>query len=130
MAKMKKSLAERTRRWKHISEQQESLLTDLPHAKEEVAELRQLTEDISLLIAQYTYHLAQTRTLTARIRALAKRADTIRGRVGAALRGEFGFDSTELIRYGFTPRKAVKKDHTDRELEREREEAKEDGVPS
>ena len=57
---------------------------------------------------------------TQRIRALAKRADHLRGRVGASLRGKYGFDSSELIRYGFKSRKQMKKDQADQELADER----------
>jgi hypothetical protein len=40
--------------------------------------------------------LAQAQRLTARIQALAKRADNLRGRAGASLRGKHGFDFPEL----------------------------------
>ena len=83
-------------------------------------ELRATAQEVTGLAVQQRYHMAQARVLTARIQALAKRADNLRGRVGASLRGKYGFDSPELIRYGFKPRKQVKQDQADRELEGER----------
>jgi len=66
-------------------------------------------------------HVAQSQALTAKMRALAKRGDHIRGRVGAAVKSRFGFDSTELIQCGFKPRQQVKKNDADRKVEKERE---------
>jgi hypothetical protein len=121
MAKVLKSMGERNRRWSLVSENAPVLAEDMPELKESVEELRGLVQEIGAVTAQQTHHMAQARILTARLRALAKRADQIRGRVGASLRGKYGFDSPELIRYGFKPREWVKKDHVDRELELERE---------
>ena len=121
MAKVLKSMGERNRRWSLVSENAPVLAGDMPELKESVEELRGLVQEIGAVTAQQSHHVAQARILTARLRALAKRADQIRGRVGASLRGKYGFDSPELIRYGFKPREWVKKDHVDRELELERE---------
>ena len=123
MAAIKKSLAERSHRWRQVGDQSKSLEADLPQARKDIDELRKITEELPLLIAQQAHHLGEMRMLTAKIRAKAKRADSIRGRIGAALRGKYGFDSTELIRYGFTPRKAVKKDGMDRQVADESEAA-------
>jgi hypothetical protein len=71
---------------------------------------------------QQASYLVQARLLTPKIRALTKRADHLRGLVGASLRGKYGFDSHVLTIYGFKPREWVKKDHADLALELEREE--------
>jgi hypothetical protein len=114
-------MGERNRRWSLVSENAPALLEEMPELRESVEELRGLVQEVGAVTAQQTHHMAQARILTARLRALAKRADQIRGRIGASLRGRHGFDSPELIRYGFKPREWVKKNHVDRELELERE---------
>jgi hypothetical protein len=120
MSTSKKSLADRGLRWSQVYEQGQDLAVEMPELRESLDELRTIAQEVTGLTAQQLHHMAQAQAITARIRALAKRADHLRGRIGASLRGKHGFDSTELIRYGFKPRKQVKKDHTDRELEGER----------
>ena len=120
MSTSKKSLADRGLRWSHVYEQGEDLAAKMPELSESLDELRSVAQEVAGLVTQQRHHMAQARAITARLRALAKRADHLRGRIGASLRGKHGFDSTELIRYGFKPRKLTKKDHTDRELEDER----------
>ena len=120
MSTSRKSLADRELRWSKVYEQDQDLAAEMPELYESLDELRATAQEVTELTAQQRYHIAQAQALTARIQALAKRADNLRGRVGASLRGKYGFDSPELIRYGFKPRKQVKKDHADRELEGER----------
>jgi len=127
MAKVRRSMGERSHRWRHVTASSEDLLADIPALRESVGELRELSAEIQKLETQQMQHLAEARNLTPRIRALAKRADHLRGLVGASLRGKHGFDSPVLRRYGFQPREWVKKDHADRDLEREREEKKAEG---
>jgi len=121
MAKVRKSMGERSLRWSQVTQRSGDLVTEMPELRESVEELRELSLEIQALDAKQAHHIAEARVLTAKIRALAKRADHLRGRVGASLRGKHGFDSRVLIRYGFKPREWVKKDRADRELERERE---------
>jgi len=127
MAKVRRSMGERSHRWRHVTASSEDLLADIPALRESVGELRELSAEIQKLETQQMQHLAEARNLTPKIRALAKRADHLRGLVGASLRGKHGFDSPVLRRYGFQPREWVKKDHADRALEREREEKKAEG---
>lgn len=121
MARVRKSMGERNLRWTQVTRKSEDLVTEMPDLRQPVEELRELAQEIQKLEAKKSHHTAEARALTTKIRALAKRADHLRGRVGASLRGKHGFDSTVLIRYGFKPREWVKKDRADRELERERE---------
>jgi hypothetical protein len=104
MPTSKKSLADRELRWSKVYEQDQDLAAEMPELRGSLDELRATAQEVTELTVQQRYHMAQAQVLTARIRALAKRADTLRGRVGASLRGKHGFDSPELIRYGFKPR--------------------------
>jgi hypothetical protein len=114
MATARKSLAERSLRWSKVSEKGADLTAEMPELGEAVDELRSLPQEVTALTAQQSHHMAQARILTSKIGALAKRADHVRGRIGASLRGKYGFDARELISYGFKPRKWVKKDNADR----------------
>jgi hypothetical protein len=127
MAKVRRSMGERSHRWRHVTASSEDLLADIPALRESVEELRELSAEIQKLETQQMQYLAEARNITPKIRALAKRADHLRGLVGASLRGKHGFDSPVLRRYGFKPREWVKKDHADRALERELEERKAEG---
>jgi hypothetical protein len=121
MATNGKSLPHRIQRWHHASEGARDLLADLPFIQPDLDELRDIAEEIHVLQAQHAQHVAQSQALTAKIRALAKRGDHIRGRVGAAVKSRFGFDSTELIQCGFKPHPQVKRNHMDEQVEKERE---------
>ncbi|HEY4594097.1 MAG TPA: hypothetical protein VIJ61_16880, partial [Thermoanaerobaculia bacterium] len=107
MSTSRKSLADRELRWSKVYQQDQDLVAEMPELCGSLDELRATAQEVTELTAQQRYHMAQTQVLTARIQALAKRADNLRGRVGASLRGKYGFDSPELIRYGFKPRKQV-----------------------
>jgi hypothetical protein len=120
MSTSRKSLADRELRWSNVYQQDQDLAAEMPELRGSLDELRATAQEVTELTTQQRYHAAQAQVLTARIQALAKRADNLRGRVGASLRGKHGFDSPELIRYGIKPRKQVKQDHADRELEGER----------
>jgi hypothetical protein len=120
MAKVRKSMGERSLRWSQVTQRTADLVTEMPELREPVEELRELALEIRALDAKQAHHVAEARALTVKIRALAKRADHLRGRVGASLRGKHGFDSRVLIRYGFKPREWVKKDRADRDLDKER----------
>ena len=122
MAKDRRSMRERRRRWRCVTQGSAELIADIPHLREPVEELGELAREVEKLEMQQASYLVQARLLTPKIRALAKRADHLRGLVGASLRGKHGFDSRVLTLYGSKPREWVKKDHADQALEQEREE--------
>lgn len=108
MATPSRSLASKDRRWRLLLENSTSIAEDLPHLREDLAELKQVTEGIAALQAEQAMYLAKAREVTARLRAQARRADRIRGRLGASVRGKYGFDSPVLIQLGFKPRRPGK----------------------
>jgi hypothetical protein len=121
MAKDRKSRVERKERWRQVTRGSAQLIAEIPHLRETVEELREVAGELETLEGQQAHHLSEARVLTPKIRALVKRADHLRGLVGASLRGKHGFDSRVLSIYGFKPREFVKKDHADVALKEERE---------
>ena len=97
------SLSERMSRWQvligNLKEEQEAL----PHVTEDLTQLEALLPEVRALQDRYEAARAQAREANAELVRLAKEGDRIRGRLGATLRGRFGFDSEALIRYGYKP---------------------------
>jgi hypothetical protein len=122
MAKDRRSRGEKRERWRRVTQGSAQLIADIPHLRETIDELREVARELEKLEGQQAHHLTEARLLTPKIRALAKRADHLRGLVGASLRGKHGFDSRILTLYGFKPREWVKKDFADLALDQEREE--------
>jgi hypothetical protein len=67
--------------------------------------LASVHKEVLALVAKQAHYMAKAREVTAKIQKLSKHGDRLRGRIGASLRGKHGFDATELIRYGFKPRR-------------------------
>jgi hypothetical protein len=74
MAKVRRSTRERSRRWHHVTVSSEDLLAVIPDLRESVEELRELSAESLKLGNQQAHDRAEARILTAKIRALAKRA--------------------------------------------------------
>lgn len=101
-----RSLASRIERWRLLfTNGRSQTALELPNADRDFAELEKLYQEVVALQAERAVHQAKVRELTSRIRALSRVADRIRGRIGAHLRGQYGFDSHDLIRFGFRPRR-------------------------
>ena len=75
MAKVRRSMGERSQRWHHVTSSSEDLLADIPALRESVEELREVSGEIKKLETQQMRYLAEAQILTAKVRALAKRAD-------------------------------------------------------
>ena len=76
-----------------------------PHLEGDLADLASVTKEIASLTARQAYYVGKAREVTGKLRLLSKHGDRVRGRIGASLRGKFGYDAAELIQYGFTPRR-------------------------
>jgi hypothetical protein len=99
-----------------LVENVKNLEGDLSHLDSELLELEHLSEEIKSLQCAHAKSLATTQALKAKLRTRARRADHLRGRLGASLKGRLGFDSASLIGVGFKPRPSRKPD--EEELER------------
>jgi len=102
----RRSRAERQRRWDLVISGRQRILQHLPHLDGDLSDLESIQKDVRSLVAKQAYYLGKAREVTAKIQALAKRGDRLRGRIGASLRGRHGFDAMALIQYGFKPRLA------------------------
>lgn len=105
MALKDRSLSARIGRWRLLFDNSQEILPEVPHIEGDLQELRGITDEVSALRAERLMQEAKIRKITAKIRMLSKKGDSLRGRIGASLKGRFGFDSFLLIQCGFTPRK-------------------------
>ncbi|MEA2600648.1 MAG: hypothetical protein QOF89_1640 [Acidobacteriota bacterium] len=102
----RRSRPERQRRWDLLISARQRILETLPHLDEDLGELESIQKNARALVAKQVYYLGKAREVTAKLQALGKRGDRLRGRIGASLRGRHGYDALELIAYGFKPRRA------------------------
>lgn len=107
MATKDRSLFARVGRWRSLVENAREFLVEVPQIEGDLRELGQLADDVVALRAERMVQERQLREVTLRIRAPGRRGDNIRGRIGASLKGRFGFASALLVQFGFTPRKTV-----------------------
>jgi len=105
MASNDRSLSARIGRWRVLFDNTQEVLQEVPQIEGDVRELGEVADQISALRAERLMQEKKLREITLKIRKLSKRGDSIRGRIGASLKGRYGFDSLLLIQFGFTPRK-------------------------
>jgi hypothetical protein len=105
MALNDRSLSGRITRWRVLFQNAQVFLPEVPHLGGELQELRGIADEVSVLRAERLLQEAKLRETTLKIRKLSKKADSIRGRIGAGLKSRYGFDSLLLLQFGFTPRK-------------------------
>ncbi len=96
------SLSEKFSRWQVlVNNLKESVaLPNLDHA---IAELEGMLSQARALQDRYEDLRTQAREVRAALAQLGRRGDKARGRLGAHLRGTFGYTSESLHRYGFKP---------------------------
>ena len=103
-----RALAQRRHRWNQIILSRRTIAEKLPHLEEDLNDLDSVHKEIGDLSAKQLYYIGKVRETTGQLQTLSKKGDRLRGRIGASLRGKHGYDSTELIQYGFTPRRPNK----------------------
>ena len=126
-APRKRSLAERKSRWTTVVRNSHLILEDMPHMQPQIDELAALEKEIMALSAKQARYSARLREITLKLRVLGKQADNLRGRIGASIRGQYGFSHTRLIQLGFRPHRSRLK--LDRELAALGVDAPQDLVP-
>lgn len=104
-APRRRSLADRKRRWHYLIANSQEILAEMPYLEEDLQTLKAVDKEISSLLAQQAQYLAKSREITTKLRKLSKTGDHVRGKIGSSLRGRHGYDGTELIKFGFKPRR-------------------------
>lgn len=108
MAKNSRSLPVKIQGWRLLVDNGRKELGHLTHVQGDLEELERTAQEVDILRSQQTQALVALREITFKVRTLTKHADRIRGRLGASLRGHYGYDNLALIRYGFKPREHVR----------------------
>ncbi len=103
------SMSERVTQWDSLVTNLKPGITDLPHLSDDLKSLEDLLTQARALGSQQEDLRSQTRKATATLQALCKDGDTVRARLGANLRGKFGFSDETLIKYGFKPRPLLRR---------------------
>lgn len=105
MVQERKALADRIQRWRVVTANLRPDLERFPQLEGNVADLEGMYAEAASLISELTLLRGRLQSATARLRALARRGDMTRTRIGAGLRAALGYESTLLVRYGFRPRR-------------------------
>ena len=105
MASNDRSLSGRITRWRNLFTNVQEFLPEVSHLEGDLQELWGISEEVTALRAERMVQETKLREITLKIRKLAKKGDSIRGRIGAGLKSRYGFDAVLLIQCGFTPRK-------------------------
>jgi hypothetical protein len=105
MTDIRKSLAERTGRWDKLVQNVPTLEVELPHLAPDLRDLTAVLAEVKDLRNRQMKIQAESAEITRKLRERLRAGDRLRGRIGASLRGRFGFDGSRLSLYGFKPRR-------------------------
>jgi hypothetical protein len=104
MAAKGQSYAEKFSRWEVLITNGKPAVADIPHVGEDLTALETKLEEVRILDSRREDLRSQAREIGKQIREVARDGEKIRTRLGATLKGKFGFDSETLVKYGFKPR--------------------------
>src|SRR5262249_61914200 len=107
MAVTGKSSADRTARWEVLLTNLKPSLPDMPHVAEDVKTLEGHLEQARAMESQQEDLRSQARRITAELQKLLSEGDKVRSRLGANLKGKFGFTDKTLGKFGFKARSTV-----------------------
>jgi hypothetical protein len=107
MAAKGQSYAEKFSRWQVLITNGKPVVPDMPHVGEDLTALEQKLGDVRSLESRQEDLRSQAREIGKQIREVAREGEKIRARLGATLKGKYGFDSESLVKYGFRPRPQV-----------------------
>jgi hypothetical protein len=100
-----KGIASRMRTWFVLATNLRPHIGRFPQLADDLENLATMHEEASALVHELLRLRGEAHAATARLRKLARRADMLRTRMGAGLKSSLGFESAELIKYGFRPRR-------------------------
>ena len=97
-------LGRRMAKWRLLIGNLETHLPALPHAQPLIGELEAVLAEIQEMDKEQEIARSRLLELIHRRQEAERRGDKLWRRVGALLKGNFGFSSQELIQFGFKPR--------------------------
>lgn len=103
MAAKGQSLAEKLSRWELLVTN--SKLDPQPHLAADLASLEALLTQGRAIESRQEALRSQARALNTELRKIGAQGEKLRARLGASMQGMLGFDSNELVKFGFKPRK-------------------------
>jgi hypothetical protein len=97
------SSGQRTGRWDVLLTNLRPSLPDLPHLADDFKSLEALLSQARALQTQREDLRSQASALSKSLEKVLKEGDQIRARMGATLKGKFGFTDVTLGKYGIKP---------------------------
>ena len=107
MAAKGQSYAEKFSRWEVLITNGKPALPDMPHLTDDVTALDQKLGQVRNLQSRLEDLRSQARAIRQEIQVAARDGEKVRTRVGASLKGKYGFENEALVKYGFKPRPQV-----------------------
>jgi hypothetical protein len=107
MAAKGQSYAEKFSRWEVLVTNGKPSTPDLPQIADDLTSLETMLGNVRSLESRQEDLRSQSRDLTKQIKVAAQAGEKVRGRLGATLKGKYGFDSEMLVKFGFKPRPQV-----------------------
>jgi hypothetical protein len=104
MAAKGQSYAEKFSRWEVLITNGKPALPDMPHLTDDVTALDQKLGQVRNLQSRLEDLRSQARAIRQEIQVAARDGEKVRTRVGASLKGKYGFENEALVKYGFKPR--------------------------
>lgn len=104
MAAKGQSYAEKHSRWQVLITNAKPGVQDMPYLETDVTALEQKLGDVRALESKQEDLRSQVRDLVKQIQTATRDGEKIRNRLGATLKGKYGFQSDTLVKYGFKPR--------------------------
>ena len=104
MAAKGHSNAEKLSRWEVLITNAKPSVQDMPYIESDVTALSQKLDDVRSLESKQEDLRSQVRDLVKQIQTATKDGEKIRNRLGATMKGKYGFQSDALVKYGFKPR--------------------------
>jgi hypothetical protein len=101
------SFAAKKNSWELLSANMRPHLTDMPFLQPMAAELDGVITEANVLDSEQELARKRLSDIIHRRQELEKQGEKIRTRIGAHLKGNFGFTSDELIQFGIAPRPRV-----------------------
>jgi hypothetical protein len=97
------SAAARTTRWDVMVTNLKPSVPDMPQIADDVANLDTMTTQARALASHRADLRSQLNKTTADLKEVLTEGDKLQARLGATLKGKFGFTDTTLVKYGIRP---------------------------